>query len=402
LDLAEQPVLFMDRHPEMERTPVPTEPYVSADFFEKEREKIFRRTWINVARETDVPEPNDYLVREVQIARTSVLIVRGKDNVVRAFHNMCSHRGNPVAWDERGKCRGAFTCQFHGWVYNTQGELVYVADADRFFGVDPQQNGLTPIHCDVWQGFIFVNFAERPSETLAGYMAPITAGVAGYPFADYSKTYCYKADEAVNWKTLVEAQLEGWHLPTLHAKTLAKSATNIGKRFTHSALDCLGPHGFVSTFPPDVFNPSPVTAISGRYGVGTFDAFAVDREGDKEGSDGFKLNGAFDLYHVFPNLYIGLLNGTYFTYNIWPVAVDRTIWEITGYFPTAQNAGQLFAQQVGSIAFRDTLREDGFTHERICSVMSSGAKKQLHLQDEEMAIRNFMNAVNAYVAARPS
>lgn len=396
LNQVERPVLFMDRNPDLARTPVSTEPYVSADFFEAERQKIFLQSWLNMGRESDLPNAGDYIVRQVDIARTSVLIVRGPDNVVRAFHNMCSHRGNPVAWDERGHCRGTLMCQFHGWVYNTLGELVHINDEDRFFDVDPAQNGLAPIHCDLWQGFIFVNFAEQPRETLADYMAPVTARVDGYPFGDLTKTYCYRADEQVNWKTLIEAQLEGWHLPSLHAKTLAKSATNVGKRFTHAAMERLGPHGLVSTTAPDSYTPPPVTAISGRYGVGTFSAWAKDRTDD---DGGYKLTGAFDLYHVFPNMYIGLLNGTYFTYNIWPVAFNRSIWEVTGYYPAPENAGQLFAQMFGAVAFRDTLREDAFTHEKICGVIGSGAKKHLHLQDEELAIRNFLDHVNQRVTA---
>ena len=399
-----EPCRFMNLYPEEGRDPVPVERYTSADYFAQERERVFRRKWLNVGHVLQAPKPGDYFVAELKILDTALLIIHGKDGQFRAFHNMCSHRGAPLAWDAQGSCRGYLACRFHGWVYDTTGKLVQISDAANFPTVKAEENGLTPVHCAVWKGFIFVNMAAEPEESLLDYLGPVADEIGRFDFDGFTPAFSYRIDENVNWKTLQEAQLEGWHLPTLHAKTLAKSATNIGKRFTHSALDCLGPHGFVSTFPPEVFNPSPVTAISGRYGVGTFDAFAVDQgAADKEGrngaGDGFKLNGAFDLYHVFPNLYIGLLNGTYFTYNIWPIAVDRTIWEITGYFPPAQNAGQMFAQQVGSIAFRDTLREDGFTHERICSVMSSGAKTHLHLQDEEMAIRNFMNAVNAYVAA---
>src|ERR1700733_7055232 len=117
---------FMDQYPELPRGPVPVEPYVSDAFFEKERTAIFKKSWINVGREADVAEPGEYFVRNIEIAETSVLIVRGSDGIVRAFHNMCSHRGNPVAWDARGKCR-YFTCRFHGWTYDTKGALAHVS-----------------------------------------------------------------------------------------------------------------------------------------------------------------------------------------------------------------------------------------------------------------------------------
>ena len=84
--------------------PVGLDAYVSPNFFEAEREKIFRAGWINMGRVEEMPEPGDYLVRDLRVAHTSILIVRGKDGQIRGFHNMCAHRGNPVAWHERWKC----------------------------------------------------------------------------------------------------------------------------------------------------------------------------------------------------------------------------------------------------------------------------------------------------------
>ncbi|HLY57700.1 MAG TPA: SRPBCC family protein [Stellaceae bacterium] len=386
---------FMDQYPDLKRTPVPVEPYVSEEYFERERTGIFKRCWINVGRESEIAEPGEFFVRNIEIAPASVLVVRGSDGIVRAFHNMCSHRGNTVAWEERGKCR-VFTCRFHGWSYDTTGKLVHVSDKEHFFDVDPAQNGLTPIHCGIWQGFIFISLAETPDQSLEDYLAPVTELVDGYPFPTLGKAYGYQAVERVNWKTLVEAQMEGWHLPYLHKNTLAKSATNKGKRFTHAALRRLGPHGLVSSHAPETFEPSPVTAIGLQFGVGTFDAFSVE---EGQAAKGPKWTGAFDLYHIFPNFYLGLLRGTYFTYNIWPLARDRTVWEVTGYYPPARTPGQLFSQAIGSVGLRDTLREDAYTHEQIGRVIGSGAKKEFHLQDEETAIRHFVGEVDRRVRA---
>ena len=96
-------------------------------------------------------------------------------------------------------------------------------------------------------------------------------------------------------------------------------------------------------------------------------------------------------------MFLGLLRGTYFTYNIWPLAVDRSMWEIRVFYPPAANAGQLFSQEFGKAGIRDTLREDAFTHEKIQSVLKSGAKRQFHLQDEELVVRHFLRVVDDYV-----
>jgi phenylpropionate dioxygenase-like ring-hydroxylating dioxygenase large terminal subunit len=380
--------------PELGSDPIPIEPYVSREFYELERERIFRRVWLNVARVEEVPRPGDYVVRDLRVADTSLLIVRGEDGIVRAFHNMCSHRGNQVAWDARGNCRGAFVCQFHGWSFDTQGRLRHIVDEDRFFGVDRAANGLTAIATETWAGFVFVNLAPEPRESLAGYLATVAPKIDGYPFADLRFSYFYRVDDGVNWKLLQEAQQEGWHVPVLHRRTLARSAANKGELFRHAACLCLGRHGMVSSHAPRQFEPTPLGAVSFRHGAGTFDAFAVEDDG---GAAGMKWHGAFDLYHVFPNFFIGLLRGSYFTYHIWPLAVDRSLWEIRVYCPPARTAGQLFSQEFGKCGIRDTLREDVYTHERIQAVVGSGAKRVFHLQDEETVLRNFNKAVMDYV-----
>ena len=378
--------------------PVGLDAYVSPDFFEAEREKIFRAGWINMGRVEEMPEPGDYLVRDLRVAHTSILIVRGKDGQIRGFHNMCAHRGNPVAWHEKGRCRGGFTCKFHGWVYDDRGRLVHISDEGSFFDIDKSANGLTPVHTDVWQGFIFVNLADTPKQSLAEFMAPVTPTIDGYPFDAMRGRYTYRPRENVNWKTLCEAQQEGWHLPYLHDKTLAKSAATAQQDFRHAALIAYGPHGVVSSSPPEGYKPSKTTQIAGLFGSNSFDAFSVKRGEDGE-RRGPKWHGAFDLYFIFPNFFIGLLEGTYFTYNIWPEAVDRSVWEIRLYYPEPQNAGQVFAQEFGKCGIRDTLMEDAFTHEKIQSVISSGAKTHFHLSDEEHIVRHFHNQVRAAVEA---
>ncbi len=386
---------YTHQHPELGEAPVDTERYFSTEFFEKERNKIFKKCWLNIGREDELPEQGDYIVRELEVCKTSILVVRGKDGEIRAFHNMCSHRGNPVAWEDHGRCPGLFVCRFHSWSYDTEGRLVSITDSDRFFDVKKEDNGLTAVAIDSWAGFIFINLDPDPEETLAEFLSPVTDAMKGYPFDKLSFTYLYKAREKVNWKILQEAQQEGWHLPYLHKNTLAKTATNDGELFRHAAVKCYGKHGLVSSHAPKNYKPTPAAAISMKYGSGTFDAFAVENESDEK--DEMVWHGAFDLYHIFPNLFIGLLRGSFFTYNIWPMSTDESIWEVRFYYPKAKNAGELFALEYGKSGLREALREDAFTHEKVQSVIASGAKQFLHLQDEELVLRNFNHFVSEYV-----
>ncbi|KAJ8135388.1 hypothetical protein OY671_011399, partial [Metschnikowia pulcherrima] len=154
---------------------------------------------------------------------TSSSVIRGKDGEYRAFHNMCSHRGAPVAWDAEGSCRGYSACRFHGWVYDTTGKSVQITDAENFPGVHPAENGLTPVHCAIWKGFIFVNSADRPEQTSLEYSGRVADEIGRFDFEGYTPAFSYRIDEQVNWKTLQEAQLEGWHLPYSHEKTSARA-----------------------------------------------------------------------------------------------------------------------------------------------------------------------------------
>ena len=385
---------FTARYPQEGTGPIPVERYTSQDYFEAEKTAVFKRKWLNVGHMTQLARPGDYFVHQLHVADTGILVVRGKDRVVRAFHNMCSHRGVPLAWDQQGHCRGFLTCRFHGRVYDTTGKLVHVSDADNFPSVDAAQNGLSSIHCNVWNGFIFINLAKEPEETLEQYLAPVSEQIGRYDFSGFVPAFSYLIDENVNWKTLQEAQLEGWHLPYLHEKTLARAVKVEGRQYRHAAIELHGLHGVLGSPPPDSFIPPPTAVLASRFGTGTVQAFGSKAD---KGADGYQFRGSFDFWHIFPNFFVGLLDGLFFTFNIWPVAVDRSIWEIKGYYPPVTTAGQLFAQEYSKVGLRDPMMEDCYTHELMAAQLKSGAKPVIHFQDEEMLVRHLGNGVDLCV-----
>ncbi len=386
------------RHPHLGTAPIPIEPCIDPAVFEAEREAVFRNSWINVGRIEKIPEPGDYFVRELDVCRTSVLVVRGKDSVVRAFHNMCSHRGNQVAWEARGNCRGAFVCRFHGWSYDTQGKLVHMSDEENFFDVHKAEQGLSEINSDIWNGFIFVHINPEPEQSLRAFLGVVAEALEDYPFEQMTKREWYDVDEKVNWKVLLDAQLEGWHVPFLHKDSLAKSTAAQGMLLRHSMLDAFGPHGVVGTNPPPSFTPTAVGEHSLKYGIGVYDAFAFDQPRHSE-KGRYNLQGAMNLYFIFPNVIMGLMHDCYWMYNIWPLAVDRTVWEIAVNAIPPRNAGEWFSQEYNKVGLRDTLMEDTATHEKVQQVLASGAKKYFHFQDEELVLRNFRHAVDTRLAA---
>jgi phenylpropionate dioxygenase-like ring-hydroxylating dioxygenase large terminal subunit len=158
------------KYPKLGTGPISAESCVSAEYFELERERIFRRSWLNVGAVWEIPGPGDYFVRDLAVCNVSILVMRGRDKEVRAFYNVCSHRGNKLVATARGTCRGYLTCNFHSWGYDSTGNLKWVPDEVNFYDLNKSELGLTPVPTEVWNGFIFINLDPNPRENLISYL----------------------------------------------------------------------------------------------------------------------------------------------------------------------------------------------------------------------------------------
>jgi len=367
--------------------PVPLESCYSDAHYQLEREAIFKRCWLIVGRVEEITKPGEFFVKDLPVADTSVLVVRGMDGQVRAFHNMCSHRANKVVWDERGTCKRYFTCPFHNWTYDTTGALRFVTDEVNFFNLKKEELGLTPVACDVWEGFIFVNLDPRPRESLLEYMGGVADQLKGYPFDQMQETYGYSVDERVNWKVLLDAQNEVYHLPYLHKTTFPDFfADNDHRCVRNLAFRRFGRHCVYSTERSDKHKVIRAEEFALKADPMSFVAAST-------------MIGAFDFYTIFPNSVIGFLGGTFLHYRLWPMGPEQTVWEIRLYTRKPKNAGEVLAQEFLKAGLRDTLHEDAGSHERTQSVLKSGAKKHMILQDEEVQIRFFHKMVDDHVRA---
>lgn len=392
---------YAAQFPELGTDPVPLDPVLSPEYFEREREAIFMHCWINVGRAEEIPNAGDFVVKEIPMCRASVIVVRDKGGAVRAFHNVCQHRGNQLVWRERGNCKGAWACRFHGWTYDTSGRLVHVTDEKNFFDVDKAGYGLKPVSVDSWRGFIFVNMDDKPRQSLREYLGGVADALDAYPFEQMPVRFTYVAQERANWKVQLDAQSEGYHVKYLHKNTIAISFSE-GEQgmpeFRSAEIKFFGPHRRICTGPtPGAVFP-PTASLAAKFGAGAIDAFAG--ASNSSGGEDAAMVGIFDFYVIFPNLVLGLMKGTYFTYNFWPAAVDRSDWEIRMYYATPANAGQAFSTEYGKVAFRDTLMEDASTHDRVQTGLASRAIRHLLLQDEESLLRHNYKVVDEYVRGK--
>jgi phenylpropionate dioxygenase-like ring-hydroxylating dioxygenase large terminal subunit len=387
---------------------------ISPEHYELERKAIFERTWLNVGRVEQVPTKGRYFTKELHAAGTSVIVVRGADGTLRAFHNICRHRGNKLVWDDypgeetAGTCR-QFVCKYHAWRYGLDGELTFVQQESEFFDLDPAQLGLVPVQLDVWEGFIFVNLNPVNTVPLTDYLGKFGAGLVGYPFGEMTQVYKYRADVKANWKLYIDAFAEFYHAPVLHAKQYvgeeSRKLMGYGFEGLHYELD--GPHGMQSSWggmapPRDLEMVKPIERIlrSGNFGP-------WDRP-DLPGLDPLPpgVNPArhrvwgLDSYLFFPNFMIVVwAPGWYLTYHYWPLAYNRHVFEGTLYFVPATDARQRMRQELAAVTFKEFGLQDCNTLEATQTMLESRVVSHFPLNDQELLLRHLHHTAGEYVDA---
>ncbi|MGK2942938.1 MAG: aromatic ring-hydroxylating oxygenase subunit alpha [Immundisolibacter sp.] len=395
---AQEPVFKMKEGtdiPDMGNAPLPVEPYISAEFFEREREKIFKRAWLEVAREEDIPNPGDYLVQDIEVLKASVIIVRGQDNRIRAFHNICTHRGNKIALKECGNAKH-FTCGFHGWVFGNDGELKMITGKEYFPDyVDENKLGLRSLACDTWKGFIFVHHNPNPPQGLREFLGAMADQLDAFPHDQCQRIARYSATPRVNWKVVLDAFQEAYHAIMVHRISLPNSASGAGNPAAMpTSVRLHGPHRSISAWANPGYLPPETGMIVGKYGP-SFTTQKGQFPGTNPSDDN---NWWFDINVFFPNFFCDVGPGWYFTYNFWPVDVNHTRWTMDIYQLKAEHAGALLAQEHTKVLLRDAVLEDFGTLEDTQAMMESGALDALTISDGEIALRHQMNVVHQWLA----
>lgn len=389
---------FLSRCPELGNEPLPVYPYLSPDYFSQEVAKIYKRDWLCVGRAAEIPNPGDYKVKRLDFAKTSVILIRGKDSVVRGFHNVCRHRGNKVVTETGGeetfgsKKAAVLTCRFHGWVYNACGELVDVPYEGNF---PPRfkraDNGLVPIHVDTWAGFVFINLAERPAKTLVEYLGGAKDHLDGYPFEQLSYSYGYHAHISCNWKIGMDAFSEAYHVPTIHAGSLPGLLD-----YWLDDFELYGDHRSIAFYSKGMNPPTPV-------GTAANDIFAASIA-LKRADEPFPLpptvnpkrhqNWGFEATTIFPNYIIHVGEGFWFTHQFWPVTENKCLWEGRYYVKPPKTNSELWALRYAVTLQRNAWLEDTATMEDTHEALLSGAVKQINLQDDEIQLRHSFRVIN--------
>jgi phenylpropionate dioxygenase-like ring-hydroxylating dioxygenase large terminal subunit len=187
--------------------------YRDPEFFEVEMERVIRPSWQIVCHSSDIPEPGDW--QKIDYLGESVIVLRGEDGEIRAFSNVCRHRGSRIVSGESG-CARRLVCPYHAWTYALDGRLIGMPHKKEYPGLDTARLGLVPVELEAWLGFLFARLAPcGPSVT--EMMAPYAAQIEPYRFEDLRAIgRVTLRPREVNWKNVADNYSDGLHIPIAH------------------------------------------------------------------------------------------------------------------------------------------------------------------------------------------
>lgn len=227
------------------RKGLPAWAFNHAELSQLEMQQVFLRNWFWVGHVSELPHSGDYKCRELGDERA--LVIRGEDGEIRAFHNLCRHRGSRVVEGSEGRCKKAIVCPFHAWSYHLDGRLKTIARADTFPEIDKNEYGLKSLDCEVWHGLIFIRF-EGDGESVAETMASAEDEISLYKMADMKPLDgCWDFKFDLDWKAVLDIDNEGYHVPKGHPELYDLFGNSYQDQVTECGLSRA--HGYLKDKP---------------------------------------------------------------------------------------------------------------------------------------------------------
>jgi phenylpropionate dioxygenase-like ring-hydroxylating dioxygenase large terminal subunit len=341
---------------------VPVGHYCAPERLAKERATLFRRFPIAVAAASELDAPGTCLRHDA--LDLPLLFIRDDAGTVRAFLNVCRHRGMRLVGED-GPCRKkAFVCPYHGWTYGLDGALRHVPHAEAFPDLPIEARGLVALPTAVRHGLVWVHPTPGTPLDLAAYLGTIDGDLAAFELADH---VLYKRIDTVrraNWKLVIDAFLEAYHIRVLHRDTIYRFFLD-----ARAASELVGPH---------------VRSAAARRAAAESAAAPAER---------WDLREDFTFTHfVFPNS-VFIFHPDYVSHiAVFPVEVDRVRWVHAMLVPRARATPEHAVHWERTLALiEETVfqREDLFAAEGIQEGFRSGANEAITLGRLEGSVQHF-------------
>ncbi len=349
--------------------PIPAGRYHDPRLFALEQEHLWRRTWLYAAHTSQLPEPGDHL--RFERSGAPLVVVRGQDGVVRAFYNSCRHRGAPVVRDACGTAK-RLTCQYHSWSYDLEGHLKAVPSARDFAGLDTEALGLVPVRCETWEGWIFVN-EDPDAPPLVDFLGPLCDQMVEVNGPGLRRLGTQVHHVPANWKAMVDAFLEVYHIRTVHPD-------NAALLYDDSTVTvAMLPHGHsrlsVAVRPEllGVMDPSP--------------------EADNP-SVGALWRETSTSFGWFPNIVAALDTGAFPLLCMWPVDAGATELELVWFAPDWGDGDPPEEHVMRMTLFETVMAQDTANMGGIQATVESRGARPLQIGWHERLIHHFHRAVD--------
>jgi phenylpropionate dioxygenase-like ring-hydroxylating dioxygenase large terminal subunit len=349
---------------------VPASNYYDPERWRLEMDRVFKRMPLMLGFSSELRAPGSY--RAMEVAGTPVLITRGNDGEIRAFVNMCSHRGAIVVEEGVGEAR-RFSCPYHAWTYDNHGALVGILDAKDFGDVDRSCLGLTPLPCAERAGLIWVYLSQEAAVDIDTFLCGYDEYLEYLGFAD-AHVLGRQTLEGPNWKVAYDGYLDFYHLPVLHRNSFGPDMS------TKALYHAWGPHQRVTA--PD------------RH----FEKIADVPE--DEWSERVIAGG---VWTIFPHVSIAAFDAggkVYMVSQLFPGATPGESYTVQNFVHTCEPTDEIreLTAKTMDFLFHVVGDEDYYTGRRIQRALQTGTKSEVIFGRNEGGGQRFHQWVEAVLA----
>jgi Rieske 2Fe-2S family protein len=275
--------------------------FTSDEVFAAERERIFLRSWLLAGHVAELAERGGYVLLET--GRESVIVLRDGEGGLRAFHNVCRHRGSRLCLEPRGALGGAIQCPYHAWTYGLDGALRAAPTMADVAGFDKADYPLLPVALAEWQGLVFVNLAAAP-EPFADALPGLDDRFAAWRLPELAPVHQAVYEVEANWKLFFHNYSECYHCPTVHPHLNRLTPY----RNSENELD----EGPVLGGPMWMKDPEGSMTVGGRRCAPPLPGLSAEER------------GRVYYYTVFPSAFLSFHPDYVLVHRLRPLAVERT------------------------------------------------------------------------------
>ena len=353
-----------------DRSGLPGWAYFSQELFELECETLFKTHWQFVCHVNEAADIGAYVTFDV--AGERALVIRGHDGILRAFHNLCRHRGSRIVPDVRGVCNKAMVCPYHGWAYNLDGGLRGIANRDTFPPMQAEKWGLKPLEMEIWNGLVFIRFQAGPQPAVAEILARFDDEIAPYDLANMVPTDSNSMDDLlpVNWKSVRDVDNEGYHVRQAHP--------GLHQLYGNGYFD--EPYANGTSRSVGTFNE----AYGHRWSVRKYreilpEADYLPREQQRQ----------WIYFGMFPNFVLGLYPDSVIYYQEVPQSAEQTVQRGMCYRRSNESREMKAARYLSGRIDRDTADEDQMLMVWSCEATKSSAYDGVIFSDLEYGVKTY-------------